>query len=118
MGGSASSLKSTFLPSRDAPVPLSAVWNIFLTSALVTFNHDLVVGLFDTGNWFVRMTNLERIVGTVQIFPGAQTEVLLSTFIGPADMGPDVVTYTPPPSDIVSDFGFVPADPFADFPLV
>jgi hypothetical protein len=59
--------------------------------------------------------NTTRIVTTALAFDSL---VLLTTVPGPPDLGGNVVGFAPPPFDVVSDFGFVEAPGFNDFPLV
>lgn len=118
MGGYPSSRRSTFLPSRDPPVPIDASFNIGFGLVNVQFDRDLEVGLLDPANWFVRFQNLERPVILPQVPPLGPDFVNMSTGIVVPDPGPDVVSYSPPPFDVISDtFNPTPADAFADFPL-
>ncbi len=100
----------------DPPIPTAAVWSGFFFTAAVQFNHQLqTVVSADRANWFVRKTNLARPVVSVGI-SGTQVTVLTSGSI--TDIGPDVVSFSPPPFDVVSDTAKpTPAPAFADFPL-
>lgn len=85
--------------------------------ASITFSHPLInlVG-GDTGNWFIRFTGLERTITGVLVAPGG---VIVTTAGVVANPGPDVVSYSPPPFDVVSDTTKPTAAPaFTDFPLV
>lgn len=105
------------MPVRDAPVPIAASWSGITRSATVTFSHD-VRFLLDPkdANWFVRFDNVEKPVTDVSMGP---VNVVVSTLGGVPDAGPNVVSYSPPPFDVVSDtLKPFPAAAFTDFPLV
>lgn len=85
--------------------------------AIVSFSHNILDTALQRANWFVRRTNVLRAVDAATVQPGG--DVRLQTSVGAADTGPDVVSYSPPPFDVVSDTAVqVPAEAFADFPLV
>lgn len=102
-------------------MPIAATWVAFLTTAQVTFSHPLLLDLAgDTANWFVRVANVERTVMGVTIGAGpGNNRVDLTTLAAGADFGPDVVSFSPPPFDVVSDtVKPQPAPAFADLPLL
>ena len=117
MGDSATSLRSTFSPSLDPPLPTGAVFTAPFGPVTVTFSHPLVNSpAIDPTNWFVRETNLDKSVSAAAVVGG----VVVLTLAGVTpDMGPPVVSFTPPPFDVLSDTAVqVPAAAFSDFPLV
>lgn len=101
----------------DPPVPVSATHALPLDPVVVTFSHPLVdAASIDVTNWFVRENNLDMTVTIAKIVAGV-VELTLGSVV--ADIGPDVVSFTPPPSDVLSDTTRQVAAPgFADFPLV
>lgn len=116
-GGSASSLKSTFSPSLDPPVPIAAIWDGFLNEATITWSHNLQpVPVGDITPWVVNFNNFRRPVNGVII---AGNTVVLSTGAPILDLSPDAVRYSPPPFEVVSDtVKPTPAEGFISFPLV
>lgn len=102
--------------SLDAPVPIDALWKPGPKNATVTFSHRIVEGALDPLNWFVRFDGLRRDILTVTVaLPG--TVVIRTTFTA-IDAGPDIVSYSPPPLDVISNTARrIPAAAFADFPL-
>ena len=103
------------MPSLDPPVPVSATFNPGPNTVFIVFDKPLVAGAIDVNPWFVRWMNTLRLVVNALIFDSTVVLVTTTPF---ADLGPDVVSFNPPPFDVVSDFGFVEAPAFNDFPLV
>lgn len=97
-------------------MPLTAVWSDAFSTATLTFSHPLVpLAGGDVGNWFVRERGDQRPVTMVTINPG---NIVLLTAGAIANPGDDVVSYSPPPFDVVSDTARqIPAAAFTDFPL-
>lgn len=62
----------------------------------------MVSGFFDTSNWFIRWMNTERPVTDVEVEPGDNPQVIVVFGAPIVNMGPDIVTYSPPPFDLVS----------------
>lgn len=90
-----------------------------INQAIVTFNHPLLPGGLDAANWSVRSGNLRFTIATAFVPAFTPTVVdLMYVLPGAADPGPDVVDYTPPPSDVISDTARqIPAPGFLNFPL-
>lgn len=108
------------MPSLDAPVPLAATISAATGLTTITFSVPLVAGALDLFNWSI----LSSILGPPRILLPLADPIAAGvdvTFFagdaGPAIPG-EVINYSPPPFDVVSDFGFVDAPAFADFPLV
>lgn len=76
-----------------------------------------MVGPLDPANWFIRHTNQEWDVFAAAVLPGLESQVKIDTNAGPANVGPDVVSYSPPPFDVVAGPRRVPAAAFAGFPI-
>lgn len=81
----------------------------------MSFSVKLETGPSSAGNWFVRKNGQHWSVASAGAGQ-SKVELLLSGQI--PDVGPDVVSYSPPPFDVLSDGGQVPAPAFADYPLV
>lgn len=82
----------------------------------VTFDQPLAADpALDAGNWSARADGDIR-AGVSAATAGDQVVVVTSP-AGP-NPGPDVVTFTPPPFDVLSAAGGLPAAGFADYPLV
>lgn len=102
------------MPQLDAPIPIGAI-DTFGT-IFITFNHPILNLPMTPAPWFVRSGNVIRTVNTVSQF--AIREVRLLTTPGAADPGPDIVSYTPPPADVISDTARqIAAPPFLAFPI-
>lgn len=82
----------------------------------VDFDLDVASIAQVTANWFVRWDGFSRGIANVQQPPSRNIRLNLNTFA--ANPGPNVVSYSTPPFDIV--MFFVPGTPvtaFDDFPL-
>lgn len=67
----------------------------------------------DPTNWFVRVGGFsQNIVSALAVAPN---QVLVTSFGAGPDPGPDVVSYSPPPFDVVGPTG--PAAAFSDYPI-
>lgn len=99
-----------------APVPIAAVAYIPGFRVDVTFDRPLVAGAVTPTTWFVRHGGLDYGIFT-SASSGAGVVIGLSGGTK-SDPGPDVVSYSPPPFDIKSLVGGVPAAAFTGFPLV
>lgn len=116
MGGCPTSRSIRFSPVLDPPVPIDASWEPLTPATLVTFSHSIRPDSLDTGNWFVRFANQSYpVTGAIVIAGKVQL-----TFAAPIiDLGPNVVSYSPPPFDVISNTAKpVPAGAFTDYPLV
>lgn len=119
MRDSANSLRLTFSPLLDPPIPLAAVWAVGTMTARVTFNHPLVPSpALNTDNWFLRFNNFSLNIVLVRIVAGTPTVVRLTVSGQAINAGPDIVSFFPPPFDVVSNTAVQVAAPaFTDFPL-
>lgn len=69
----------------------------------------------DLPNWNVRYLNQKPAVTDVTSLGGV---VIVSLGFGPPDVGPDVVSYSPPPFDLESNTAkHLKAPAFVDFPI-
>lgn len=114
MAVSAVPFATSRLLSEDAPFPIAAtladpsgVWE-------VTFDRPLQPGALDAGNWVFRANNLAWAANTGT---AVGSRVMGTSTSGGIDVGADVVSFSPPPFDVLS-MTAVPAAAFADFPLV
>ncbi len=80
----------------------------------LTMSQPLVPGALDTGNWFVRWSNNSRIISSAT---AAGSVITIALGFGSGDSGPNVVSYSPPPSDVQRLGTLTPAAAFADFPI-
>lgn len=105
------------MPSLDPPVPILAQDIVF--AAQVTFNHPLLLGALDPTNWSVRFGNERFAMTTATVGVGDPTQVQLTYDLpGVPDVGADIVDYTPPPADVISNTARqIPAPGFLDFAL-
>lgn len=79
----------------------------------VYFSSTLTPGPLNAGNWFIREANTAWLpIGPTAVLPNRVSIDLFG--LGP-DVGPDVVSYSPPPFDVVGPGG--PAAAFADYPI-
>ena len=102
------------MPVLDPPVPTLATE--FLGNVEVTFSHNLVPGLIDPTSWSGRFT--DRLFTVDSAVVTAAGVALTNMLLGAANPGPDVVSWSPPPFDLLSDTARqVPAAAFADFPI-
>lgn len=80
----------------------------------MSFDRPLVAaGVLDTGNWAVRVANNLHVITGVSASGNAVT-VLLGGLI--PNVGPDQVTYSPPPFDVLGENGAA-AKSFSGFPV-
>ncbi len=101
----------------DPPVPILAADIVF--QAQVTFNHPLIQGALDHDNWSVRFGDERFAISNASVGAFPPTDIILSYDMpGVPDVGPDVVDFTPPPSDVISDTARqIPAPGFLNFPM-
>lgn len=98
-------------PPEPPPVPILAT-NVANTLS-VFFSTPITPGPISQLNWAIRLANFNRdpIVATA-VAPNRVDVTHLQVLPNP---GPDVVSYSPPPFDVVGPGG--PAVAFADFPI-
>jgi hypothetical protein len=98
----------------DPPVPTSATWAGGSAPVYVFFDRALGTNpTCDTGNWFLRLGGFAQTVTGVNMAPVA---VAIARTNGPANPGPDIVSYSPPPDDIVGGDG-TPVAAFSNLPV-
>ena len=109
------------MPSRsfpDPPEPPEVVGAVFTAGPnvlTVMFDQALVPGAVDVGNWFLRVSGR---IWTITAADADSNRVVLGTTVGAVQAGADVVSYSPPPFDVVSALpGGDPAEAFSDFPV-
>jgi len=102
------------LSQLNAPVPIAARFNLIGPTVDVSFSTPLVANLSAAGSWFVRKNNQRWSVGSAA---AGQSKVQLVLSGQVMNMGPNVVTYSPPPFDVLSLGGLVPAPAFVNYPL-
>lgn len=98
-------------------MPVSGTWQATTHTVTLTFSGRLQPGLSAPANW----SGVAFDVGFANFTtPGPVTiagfTVTFTAALGFPALGPNRVTYSPPPFDVIS-LGGVPAPPFADFPL-
>ena len=104
------------LPSQasNPPVPIAAQWDTFTETGSVTFDQALQPGALDTANWDFRVANnLRPLVSAVA--SGAVVSVVTSG--ANPSIGPNAVSYSPPPFDVLNASNQA-AVAFLNFPLV
>lgn len=85
------------------------------TAMVINFDKDLVgVGALDLANWTVRWNNL---VWTVSAALAVGNQVQLAGAAGAGNPGADVVSFAPPPFDVLTLENDRPVVAFTDFPL-
>lgn len=86
-----------------------------VTQLVVTFDRQLFPNPTPNGaNWIIRHTNQLR---TVTAGNAVGFTLTLTLTPGGADVGPDVVSFDPPPFDILDLLTLEPVAAFADFPV-
>jgi hypothetical protein len=105
-------LRSSVLPSL--PVPIYAECLGGGAPVQVVFDQALTANpALDTGNWIIRYGGFMQIVSAAA---ASGTGVVISRSNGPGNAGPDVVSFAPPPDDLLSAGGS-PVAAFANFPI-
>lgn len=79
----------------------------------VTFDHDLVAGPLNPGNWSARFGN---VLFTCVSADATDDQVALAMVDADPDPGPDVVSYLAVPADVIG-LNTVPAAAFTNYPL-
>lgn len=104
---------TSLLPPSEAPIPISATFDVSSEILIVRFDQPILPGILDPGNWSVRAAN-ERFPSTTSI----ATDSIVTTIAGTAvpEIGPNQCFYTPPPSDVIGQ-NALPALAFANFPV-
>lgn len=85
----------------------------------MVFDQPLSVAVLDPTNWTARIGNWHRGFSNAAVFnapPYTRLDCWNWYNLG-VDAGPDVINYAPPPFDVVSSPGGVPAAAFSNFPL-
>jgi len=97
-------------------VPIHAQFGLGELTVLITFERDIVpIGARDAANWTVSDVGGARVVnGAVVQFDG-KLQLTLNPPSGGA--GPGLVTFDPPPFDILDVFD-EPTQAFVDFPIL
>lgn len=85
----------------------------------MVFSHPLITGPVDRDNYSVRYNNQRFTIADAGVGPFPPTVlILLWSFPGVPDAGPDVVDFSPPPFDLISDTARqIPAPGFTDYPI-
>lgn len=109
--------RSTFSPQLDPPVPVDGFYDPVFEAGWVDFDKPLNPASLDLANWFVRHSNVERDIWFAAVTPPGLNRVGLRGTAGAPNIGPDVVSYSPPPFDVTAGPRRVPAAAFADFPI-
>lgn len=120
MVGSRSLPSSTFLLPRKAPVPVHATVDPITGVITVRFNQTLRTGLSHWNNWSGRTYSTPFDYPFARAQAPAEIQGSAVTFtpqLGAMEGGPLVVSYTPPPRDLVGQCSLVPVEPFVDFPM-
>lgn len=104
----------TFLPELDAPVPVLAETFLFPNRVFITFSTVMKPAIVDKRSWSVRIGNQAYTIDSAEV---KLFGVELMVTPGAGDPGANVVSFAPPPFDVVSAAGHVPAPAFADFPI-
>lgn len=117
MGGARRSSKRPFFPrlNGSGPVPISAIFNAGDDKLEVTFSEPITTIGYDTSPWFVRIGNNQRGVDSIEEVLGPTIVLQLAGSL--ANPGPNIVSYSPPPEDLVTDPGGDPVPGFANFPI-
>ena len=120
MAGSVPTFATSVLVSEpippSAPVPVTAVWRPLQGPAiLITFDQVLVtVPVLDTANWLAIIGD-NRYVCTAASATGPVVTAVMSQTTH--QTSPDVVTFLPPPHDVVGLLNDLPAPFFINFPV-
>lgn len=117
MGGCRRSSKRPFSPSLSPgePVPISAEYIPGDDQIAIDFSENVSSLDDDASLWTARIGGFDRGVDNIADVSGVRVLLQLSGSV--ADPGPNVVSYAPPPFDIVSFPGGTPAPAFANFPV-
>jgi hypothetical protein len=98
---------------KTAPIPISGVGPTADPGQfLLTFDQDIFDQTMTGTNWSFRFEGNRWAVATAGVFNG---KVGLDAVMGAPDAGPDAITFTPPPFDILGRFNGLPAAAFTDF---
>lgn len=98
----------------NPPQPLSATINATSGVWSVQFDSDLVPGGLDAANWTIRANDTAYDVVAAS---ANDAQVVGASNAGDENIGADVISYSPPPFDVVESVNNLPAAAFADFPL-
>ena len=98
----------------DAPLPLTAVYQLSTGALQLTLSEPVQANpSLSILNWFLRIGPNRR---TVTSASAVASSVLIATSPGPVDPGPQVISFSPPPFDVLSVPG-MPMLAFAGFPV-
>lgn len=105
------------MQALSPPVPIAARWH-GARPAFVTFDKPLTPGPLHLANWRIYWQGLRYLMLTALVpdDPFKRT-VQLTVGLTQATARPDSVTYAPPPFDVTSLKGTVPAPAFLGFPM-
>lgn len=108
-------LRTTFsLPLEQPPVPISATFSVITGSIVVTFDKALTPdAALDTKLWSARKNSYVR---TIANAVASGSTVTMATTQGAFQPGLDVVSYAPPPFDLLGLNGR-PVEAFLNYPL-
>jgi len=99
-------------------VPIDALLARLPDLVRVEFDQDLNVAALNTLNWQVRVNNVLYRPATAAVETFSRRAARLYNLIpGFGDMGPNAVSFSPPPFDVVSSESGLPAAAFAEYPL-
>lgn len=101
--------------ASNPPLPIAATLDEISGVWSVTFDANLVPGPVNTANWFFRANSTEYDPDTAV---AVQNRVQGTSTAGIENVGANVVSFSPPPFDVIENIGLKPAAAFADFPLV
>lgn len=99
--------------SDDPPIPILADFDPGTGDWTCTFNKPLQPATLDFANWTIRALGFLR---TTTAASSSGSVVSGTSVLGAADPGPDVISFTPPPFDVL-DLEDRPAAAFVGFTL-
>lgn len=114
MGGWATGPPTTFCVPRECS-PTGAEFSLSNGNAVVFFSCTLNGGGLEAFNWSGR--ELGRAVTWGAAIALTNRVLLIGKVDGGADPGPDVITYSPPPYDVVDAMTSDPIAAFANYPM-
>lgn len=120
MDGSRSSLRSTFLLRRRAPIPVHAKLDPLTGQITVRFNQTLRTATSAPANWSGRTFSdpFDYLYAHAAAPAGVLgSAVTFTPTIGGMEGGPLTVSYAATPPDLFGECSAVPVAPFVDFPM-
>lgn len=118
-GGSANSLKSTFLLTHRPPAPVQAIYSTGTGRLRIEFDRPLIQQDLNQANWSgVLKPNAITFdwSGFLPAFTSGRFADI-GVNIGLPGAGADRVSFAPPPFDVLSARTRLPTQAFADFPV-